>query len=128
MTRIIYTAGRYRSATRWGVEQNVRAAEAVAYEVAKLGGFPLCPHTNTRGHFEDLQDAEFWLGGTLELLRRSDAVIMVPGWLESSGARAERDEALRLGLPVFYTLDELRVWLARVEGETAAVARVEGGA
>lgn len=42
----------------------------------------------------------FWLEGTLELLRRCDAVLLVPGWEKSSGTRAEIEEAERLGIPV----------------------------
>lgn len=122
--RQIYIAGRYRAPTRWGIVTNCRAAEAVAYEVARIGGFPCCPHTNTALWFEDLGTAEFWLEGTLEWMRRCDAVIMVPGWEQSSGARAERAEAIRLHKPVFETIAELHRWLI-IDCETV-VTRVEG--
>lgn len=109
--RLAYIAGRYRSADAWGVEQNIRAAEAVAYEVAKLGLYPVCPHTNTRGYFESVGTDEFWLAGTIELLRRCDVVVMVPGWGTSVGACAEKAEAERLGIPVFQLLTNLEAWL-----------------
>ena len=41
------------------------------------------------------------LAGTMELLRRCDAVLCVGNWRDSVGARAEVEEARRLGLPVF---------------------------
>jgi hypothetical protein len=41
------------------------------------------------------------LAGTLELMRRCDAVILVHNWRDSAGSRAEVDEAKRLGIPVF---------------------------
>ena len=37
----------------------------------------------------------------MELLRRCDAVLCVSNWRDSVGARAEVEEARRLGLPVF---------------------------
>lgn len=104
---LIFICGPYRAATAWAREQNVRLAEDVAAEVVRLGAFPVCPHSNTRPYFEGLasgdraEDDEFWLSGTLELLRRCDAVATVPGWERSSGAIAEVEEAERIGIPVF---------------------------
>lgn len=40
-------------------------------------------------------------------MRRCDAVLMVAGWESSVGATNERDEALRLGMPVFNSLAEM---------------------
>lgn len=98
--KVIYIAGKYRGRTPWEVEQNIRAAEDVAARVIQAGMMPLCPHANTR-HMEGLADDEFFLAGTLELMRRCDAVVLVPNWRDSEGARAEVAEAERLGLPVF---------------------------
>lgn len=98
--RVIYIAGKFRGATPWQVEQNVRAAEAAALEVWRAGCFALCPHTNTR-HFDKELPDEVFLAGTLEMLRRSDAILLIPGWTRSQGALAELEEARRLGLAVF---------------------------
>ena len=107
--KVVYIAGPFRGATPWDVEQNVRRAEALALEVARMGAMPLCPHANTR-HFDGQLTAEFWLEGTLELLRRCDAVLLVPGWETSSGTKAEVAEAERLGSPVFEHLWQLNEW------------------
>lgn len=98
--KVVYIAGKYRAPTPWGVEQNIQAAEAVAAKVIQAGHMPLTPHKNT-AHMEGLADDAFFLAGTMELLRRCDAVVMVPGWERSVGARAEVVEANHLGLPVF---------------------------
>ena len=37
------------------------------------------------------------------------AVFALPNWQDSMGAKAEIEEAKRLGKPVFYSLDELPV-------------------
>jgi nucleoside 2-deoxyribosyltransferase len=98
--KVIYIAGKYRGPTPWAVEQNIRAAEEVAARVIQAGMMPLCPHKNT-AHMEGLADDQFFLAGTLELMRRCDAVLLVPNWRDSAGARAEAAEAERMGLPVF---------------------------
>lgn len=99
--RLVYIAGAYRAPTPWGVEQNIRAAEDLAVKVHAAGMFAVCPHANAR-HMEggDITDAHM-LTGTLELMRRCDAVILVSNWRTSSGALAEVAEATRIGIPVF---------------------------
>lgn len=115
---LAYIAGPYRAKNAWLVEQNIRAAEAVAYAVAELGAYPVAPHCATRSYFECIdQSAEFWLEATLELMRRCDVVLMMDTWRASSGARGEHEEALRLGKPVLYSLHDLRAWLAAEAAE-----------
>ncbi len=98
---LIYVAGPYTSADAWECEQNVRAAEALAYEVAKLGGMPVCPHSNTRPYFAGLQTPAFWYAGTLRLLQVSDAAIFVHGWERSRGTRDEHRWCVANDLPRF---------------------------
>lgn len=98
--KVVYIAGKYRGPTPWAVEQNIQAAQAVAAKVIAAGHMPLTPHLNT-AHMEGLADDAFFMAGTMELLRRCDAVILVPNWLSSQGARAEVREAKRLDLPIF---------------------------
>jgi hypothetical protein len=115
--KLIYIAGAYTSNNAWTAEQNVRRAEEAAYEVMGLGAWPLVPHSNTRHYFVNACTYEQAIAGTLEMLRRSDAGLWLPGWELSRGASGEREEARRLHLPAFDTLDELKRWLAV---ETAA--------
>jgi hypothetical protein len=65
-----------------------------------MGMVALCPHANSR-HMDGVASDEVFLDGTMELLRRCDAVALVSNWRDSAGARAEVEEADRLGLPVF---------------------------
>ena len=105
--KVVYIAGPFRAPTAWGIAENIRQAERLGLEVAKLGLMPLIPHANT-AHFHGELPDEFFLDGTMELLRRSDAVMLLPDWERSSGARAEVAEAERIRIPVFKDLDALR--------------------
>lgn len=99
---VAYVSGPYRD-TRgtWYVEQNVRAAEAVAVELWRMGYAVICPHTNTR-HMDGCcpQSADVFIRGDLELVRRSDLVVTLPNWVRSVGARNEVNAAHYAGVLV----------------------------
>ena len=108
--KLVYVAGPFRAETPWAVEQNVRRAEAIGYDVYKCGAMPIIPHANTR-FSHGLGPDEFWLNGTRELAGRCDALILVPGWEGSSGTRGEVKHMLELMRPVFHTIAELASWV-----------------
>jgi hypothetical protein len=108
--KVVYVAGPFRGPNAWEIEQNIRRAETLALEVWRLGAAVLCPHTNTR-FFQGAADDAVWLDGDLELLARCDAVMFTADWERSSGARAERDHALKLNIPTFHDLEALKAWL-----------------
>lgn len=72
------------------------------------GWFPVIPHSNT-GHLDKKakRPDEFWLEGTMEMMRRCDAVLLCPGWTTSSGTKAEIREAQALGIPIYEHYTEL---------------------
>ena len=49
-----------------------------------------------------------YLDSDLEFLRRSDAVLMLPGWEKSEGSCQERLEALADIIPVYFSIEELQ--------------------
>lgn len=128
----VYIAGPYTARDALAVERNVRRAEGLAYEVARLGAMPVCPHTNLR--FASSELAEFLYPATLELMRRCDAAFFTHDWETSRGARDEMVEARRVGLPYFVDtrptadgLYKLKAWLdARCAGLAAVVGRWPG--
>jgi nucleoside 2-deoxyribosyltransferase len=107
----VYIAGPYTAPDARRIEQNIRRAEDVAYQLLDLRVMPLCPHTNTRWMVADPTLAAWMYPATLELMRRCDAVLFIEGWQRSSGAQGERTEAMRLNMPVFFSIDELRAWV-----------------
>lgn len=112
--KLVYIAGPFRAPTAWGIEQNIRRAETLSLEVWKLGAAALCPHANTR-FFHGLCTDQTWIDGTLEMLRRCDAVLVCADSENSSGTRGEIEEARRIGIPVFHERPDgvgaLREWL-----------------
>lgn len=126
--KFVYIIGPFTAPTSWEVEQNVRAAEELALEVAKLGAFPVCPHTNTR-FFHGQCDAGFWYDGTMELLKRTaDAVILVDqgNFTDSEGSEREIKFCQAQGIPVFHRLGALAEWLPNTEALEEAVADDSG--
>lgn len=103
--KVFYIAGPYRADTPRKILENIRAAEAIAIKVWKSGNVALCPHLNSRLMDGICNDSVF-LEGAIELMRRCDGVVLVPGWGKSKGAMAEVEIALKNDLPVM-RLDEL---------------------
>jgi len=99
--RLIYIAGAFRAPTPWQIEQNIRRAEEASLKIWKLGDVPVCPHTMTRFFQGECPD-EIYLKGTLEMLSRCDAILMLKGWEKSSGSIQELELAKSLELEVIY--------------------------
>lgn len=118
MKKVIFVSGPFRAETAWEIEQNVRRVEVVTLEISRMGAIALAPHLLTR-YFQDELPDEFWMTGAIELLKRSDAIFMVPGWESSIGSLAERQIALDRGMPVFENFKRLEEWL-RIDCAEAA--------
>ena len=104
---VIYLSGKYNSDTFDGITENIMFARKVAVNLWEQGYAVLCPHMNT-AHFEvDTTKVTYddWLKGDLEMLLRCDAIIMLPEWEKSSGAKMEKKLAEKYEIPVFYWPD-----------------------
>ena len=125
MQPLIYVAGPYRAATRDDIARNIDAARVIGISAAAIGWFPVIPHANT-AHMElDLPELgdDFWLRGTLEMMERCDAVVLVPGWQNSAGTLGEIARADELRIPIFRTLDTLPSAHAFIEWIKASESR-----
>lgn len=100
--KVAYVSGKYRDARGpWYVKENIEKAERIAIELWKMGFAVICPHKNT-AFFEGPLDDPVIIAGDCELVRRSDALIVVPGWKDSQGTRIEWDTAWNNSKPIFY--------------------------
>jgi hypothetical protein len=114
---LCYVAGPFTSATREGVEANIRRAVDLGVEVAKLGAYPVIPHSNTADpRFEQVQPYQFWIAATLAMLEGCGALITVEGWEKSTGARGEVEWMRARDRSVFHTLPELAAYLDSLKG------------
>ena len=87
------------------IEKNILTAEAYQIALANKGVGAFCAHTHTSFHNEKGSTApeEYYYQLDLEFLKRSsDAVLAIPGWEKSKGARHEVEWAIENNLPVFY--------------------------
>ena len=108
----MYIAGPYDDPDpHHGVLDNITKASRISLEYWRKGWAVICPHMNTAG-FHHVQDVprETWTQGDLEILSRCDAILMIPGWTRSPGAKAERDYALEHGIEVLYYEPEGSIW------------------
>lgn len=112
--KVIYVAGPFRGKNHFEIHQNICAAERLALLVWQYGAVALCPHLNT-AHFQGALPDEAWLDGDLELLKRCDAVLVVPFWQDSKGTCREIEFAKQHNIPVFYALTELADWMSDSE-------------
>ena len=101
---VVYVSGPIRARSAWLRELNIRAAELLALQAWQAGAAVICPHS--QGRFYDEHGVD-WLRGDLAILARCDAVLVLPDWESSEGARREVAEARRLGLPVLGSLVDL---------------------
>jgi hypothetical protein len=118
--KLVYVAGPYSGPDYLSIDTHIAAArESCANLATSRIGF-ISPHMNS-AHFEVITPEvpyDFWIEMTLEIMRRCDAVYVLPGWAESKGTIGELDEASRLGLPIFHCGDELELalWVTESEG------------
>ena len=108
MTRpILYISGPYSAGNGRTVADNIAVARTHAEAAWRQGWAAFCPHLNTSGFEVTCPGVshEEWLAGDLAILNRldpaRDAVLLLPGWEQSKGARLERDWAIHLNLEVF---------------------------
>lgn len=113
MIKLCYIAGPYRADCALKTSRNVSRAEQMGKRLAlqRPGWFPVIPHKNTElwdfdGGLRNIQP-EYYLSGTLEVMRRCDAVLVLPDYRRSSGTIAEIAEAERLDIPVYYSVESV---------------------
>lgn len=125
---LIYIAGPFSAKTRAGVDENIHVAELAGLDIARLGGMPVIPHANTsHPEFERVRGYEFWIAGTMRLLRCCDAVYLTHNWRESSGATGEQLEALRIWIPVFEKLSDVGAFINGWRRARSSSGKDDGG-
>ncbi|KKN55497.1 hypothetical protein LCGC14_0581720 [marine sediment metagenome] len=109
-TGFVYVAGPYRAhggdrtwQSFYEIDQNINEARLWAGRLATEQIPFFCPHMNS-AHFEVIApDAspDYWYDLDNRLLDHAAALLLIPGWRDSSGAKAERDRAHAIEIPVY---------------------------
>ncbi len=81
---------------------NVYNAIKAGDELAKQGWCPYVPHLTHFWHIISPHKWEFWMMLDEEILKRCDAIYMMKGWEDSTGACREHTTAISLGLEIIY--------------------------
>jgi len=109
--KLVYVAGKYRDDKPFKIQKNIHNAWCLGVDVLGIEGlFPIIPHCNTINMDGCASDKTF-LEGTLETMRRCDAVIVLENNHETSeGTLGEIEGAKKLNIPVFFDIEELKKW------------------
>lgn len=103
--RVVFIGGAYAGKTIHDTVENIRKAEYWAIRVWQAGGISICPHTNS-ALLNGVVEEKVFLDGYVEVLRRCDGLLLIPGWDNSDGAKMEEEYAKSFNLPIFFTEGE----------------------
>ena len=104
--KYVYIAGPY---THPDPVENTHKVIQVADYLMQFGFSPYVPHMNIIWHLVIPHDPDFWYKYDLEWLKKCDCLLRLSG--KSLGADEEVKFAKELGIPVYYTTDEL-LWFS----------------
>ena len=99
---LVYVAGPY---SKGDMAVNVHNAIQVANKILELGHIPYLPHLTHFWHLVTPKPYQTWLEIDRSILIRCDCVFRMSG--DSQGADGEVILAGQLGLPVYYSLEDL---------------------
>ena len=107
----IYVAGAMSADNILDVLGNISVGISVGAQLLEKGYAPFVPHFDV---FFKIQNGpnynvpmKYYYDYTLEWLKASDAVVVCPDWENSVGTKNEIQTAIELGMPVFYSIEEL---------------------
>ena len=109
--KVIYVCGPIRNDDPAFQYENIGRGITAAKAIWQAGGTAICPHMFAYFWGDDDALRKLLLEGELEMIRRSDAVLALPGWVASVGASAEVCFARGNGITILESLDEAVRWV-----------------
>lgn len=102
----VYVAGPYRGE----ISKNTHNAIKIGGLLLSYGFVPFVPHlTHFWGIITPKED-EDWINYGLEWLKVCDCILVLPGFENSEGTKIEIEMAKGLNIPIFYHIDEIRIY------------------
>ena len=107
----VYIAGPYSANNITDCLENMRNGMRMGAKVLLAGFAPWVPWHDFHHHLM-LRDGESlsindYYNFSIEWLKVSDCMLVLPGWENSKGTLAEIEIANRLNIPIYYNLDEI---------------------
>jgi len=94
------------------IEKHIQLAERYAIKLWNVGFAVFTAHLNTR-HFEvktKIPEVVYQGFDRYVLEKITDFIFVLPNWRKSGGGRKEVELAIKMGLPVFDKISELKKW------------------
>ena len=108
----IYIAGKYNDDSVVKVLKNMRAGMRMGVQVLASGFAPFVPwfdyQMGLMANDDEVITREMYHEFSMAWLEASSAVLALPSWVDSNGAKREIERAKALNIPVFYSLEELK--------------------
>jgi len=110
---VVYVAGPFSANNVVDVLKNIGRGQKMCAKLFKLGFAPFCPW-HDRTFITDNPDDDFsveeFYRYSLEFLKRSDVMMVMSGWENSSGTKKEIEFAHTQKITVCFGLKELIDW------------------
>ena len=110
----IYVAGPYSADNVIDVLDNIREGMRLSTEVFLAGFAPFCPwldfHYQLMLRNDERISVNDYYAYSLAWLEVSDAMLVGKGWKQSKGTQAEILHTKMLGIPVLWSIKELKEW------------------
>ena len=104
----IYIAGSISSHNLLTSLENIRKGIKLSVEVLKAGFAPFSPFIDFQFSLVEPITIDQYYGYSMAWLEVSDALLLVEGWENSKGTKAEIRRANELGIPVFTSLETMK--------------------
>lgn len=107
--KLVYITGPYMGDNYHQTEGYITYAREWAEKVARAGHAFYCPHLNA-AHFDAIAPdvpKYFWREMNLDILRRCDALLLVPGWDNDEVTQRDVHYAEGWGIPVVVDIDQI---------------------
>lgn len=109
----VYVAGAYSADNVIGILGNMRRGLQLSYYVLKAGFAPFAPWLDYLFAFLGPVSLQEYYEYSMAWLEGSQAILTVKENLSTSaGAQKELERAKELGIPIFYSIHELKEWAA----------------
>ena len=106
---LVFVTGPYSAPTDAGVEANIRKAVDIGRRLFKKGYYPIVPHLLVREYYQPEGESVIFgyeplMKYTMAIAQKCDVLLL---YESSPGADRERRLAEGLGIPVYFSADDL---------------------